>query len=171
MKKITISIVFLLSILYTLFGSTSCSKNYKDMMPGEIRLKENFYRNEEKIKDTHITTDDGVTTITAMETHALWRAIILKAEKGFENNADGSSILYSSPLEAEEAFYAQIQNSTNHFITQYPHKHKAILDALSKAKVELYAHYVWCEHSDEFVKLKFHIDSKNLLPAETFETN
>lgn len=171
MKKVILPLALILSIIYTLLGSTSCSNDYKDMIPGEVRLKENFYRNEDYIKDTHITTDDGTITITAMEIHALWRAIILRAEKGFENNTDGSRILYSSPLKAEEAFYTQIQNSTNHLITQYPHKHEAVLNALSKAKVELYAHYVWCEHSDEFVKLKFHIDCQNLLPEETFETN
>lgn len=159
MKKILFSTLIIAISLCALVGTTGCKNEYKDMVPGEVRLKENNYRNDDKIQDiTYATAAGKDTTMSAIELRTIWHAVIINAEKNFENRNADTKNTYQSPVQAEEAFSQQMDNSLALMCEKYPDSHTPLLQELLRANVHAYIKYVWCAGKEEYVDLKFEVE-------------
>lgn len=158
MKKTIFSTLIIAISLCVLVGTSGCKNEYKDMHPGEVRLKENDYRNDDEIQDITYTTAAGKdTTMSAIEIRTIWHAVIINAEKSYENRNTETKNTYESPVKAEEAFHLQIDNSMALMCQKYPEAHQPILNELKRAEVHAYIRYVWCAQFEEYIDLKFEI--------------
>ena len=132
MKKHLFRILVAMMAIWAAIGTTGCKNENKDMLPGEVRLKENDYRNDDKVKD-----------------------IIIKTENNFEKKGENERNLYESPIHAEEAFDSILHESMNTIAEKYPQSHASIMEELARADVHTYIKYVWCAQAEEYVNLKF----------------
>lgn len=155
MKKYLFRILIVMLGIWAAIGNIGCKNEYKDMLPGEIRLKENDYRNDDKIKDTEYSTDKGAVKMSAMEVRGIWHAVIIKTEDEFERTDDKEGKLYESPVHAEETFHSLLRENMNSVAEKYPYSHTAIMKELARAEVHTYIKYVWCAQAEEYVNLKF----------------
>ncbi len=153
MKNITRLLLVLLTVIAV---NTACTNEYKDMKSGEIRLKENDYRNDDLVQDIVIGSAEGEERImTALELRTLWHSVVISAEKRLENLSDTEKNTYASPVEVEDAFFMQMSQSMALLETQYPGQYQAIVDELLRADVHVYAYYMWCVQTEEYVEMKF----------------
>lgn len=158
MKKTLFCLLLATIAISTIIGTTGCSNKYKDMLPGEVRLEENDYRNDDEICDITYTTSTGKdTTMSAIEIRAIWHAVIINAEKNFEKLNDELKNTYESPVAAENAFYGQIENSLLLMSNKYPDSYISIINELHRAEAHVYINYVWCAVGEDYVNLKFEI--------------
>lgn len=155
MKKKLFRILVVILAIWVAVGTTGCKNEYKDMLPGEVRLKENDYRNDDKIKDIKYSTGEGTATMSAMEIRGIWHAAIIMTEDEFEGRADNVANLYESPVHAEETFYSLLQESVGVIAEKYPASYTAIMKELARAEVQTHIKYVWCAQAEEYVNLKF----------------
>ena len=155
MKKHLFRILIVILSIGTTIGTTGCKNEYEDMLPGEIRLKENDDRNDDKIKDIEYTAGEGTVTMSAMEVRGIWHAVIIKTENAFERKSDNETNLYESPVHAEETFHSILQENMNTVAEKYPNSYTAIMKELARAEVHTYIKYVWCAQAEEYVNLKF----------------
>ena len=155
MKKNIFRILMASAALLIMIGSTGCSNKYKDMQPGEVRLKENDYRNDDKICDIKYAVDGDSVLMTALEVRTIWHSVVISAEDNVISNDDNTKKAYDSPIEAEETFFAEMQKSMQKMKDQYPTSCQAIIDELHRAEVKVYAHFLWCIQSEEYLDMKF----------------
>lgn len=155
MKKLLFRITIVMLTIWVAIGTTGCKNEYKDMLPGEIRLVENDYRNDDKIKDIKYSTGEDTVTMSALEVRGIWHAAITKTENEFERNSDNETNLYESPVHAEESFYSILQESMNTVAEKYPYSYTAIMEELARAEVHTYVKFIWCVQAEEYVNLKF----------------
>lgn len=140
----------------SLFATTACSDENKEMLPGEVRLKENTYHNDKHIDGITVATDGGNSVyVSALEIRTLWHSIIIHAEEHFEYSDDGLKNIYESPAEAEQQFTQRFQESMALFSEKYPATQQHVIEELVRADVYVNIRYVWCEQTDEYVTLKF----------------
>ena len=155
MKKLLFRITIVMLTIWVAIGTTGCKNEYKDMLPGEIRLVENDYRNDDKIKDIKYSTGEDTVTMSALEVRGIWHAAITKTENEFERNSNNETNLYESPVHAEESFYSILQESMNTVAEKYPYSYTAIMEELARAEVHTYVKFIWCVQAEEYVNLKF----------------
>ena len=155
MKKLLFRITIVMLTIWVAIGTTGCKNEYKDILPGEIRLVENDYRNDDKIKDIKYSTGEDTVTMSALEVRGIWHAAITKTENEFERNSDNETNLYESPVHAEESFYSILQESMNTVAEKYPYSYTAIMEELARAEVHTYVKFIWCVQAEEYVNLKF----------------
>lgn len=155
MKKHLFRILVAMMAIWAAIGTTGCKNEYKDMLPGEVRLKENDYRNDDKVKDIEYSTEEGSAKMSAMEVRSIWHAVIIKTENNFEKKGENERNLYESPVHAEEAFDSILHESMNTIAEKYPQSHASIMEELARADVHTYIKYVWCAQAEEYVNLKF----------------
>lgn len=141
---------------------TSCANEYKDMNPGEVRLRENDYRNDDRLQPVTVTAEpdaEGAENIqqqlSSLEMRTLWHSVVINAEKLLESNTENETNTYASPMEAEEAFFRYMAQSMAVLQEKYPQQYQAVKEEFQRADVHVFAHYMWCTQSDEYVKLKF----------------
>ncbi len=154
---------FLLAIVALLAISTSCSDDYGDVKPGEVVLEGNDYRNEKKLQAITVapaaTGAEGTAAepirMSTLELRTLWRSVIIRTEKQLEYATDTEKRLYASPKEVEEEFFLQMAQNMALLKEAYPLQYQAVVDELVRADVHVFAHYVWCAQSDEYIKLMF----------------
>lgn len=164
MKKVLFSILATVFAIWCVTTTTSCTNEYKDMIPGEVRLIENDYRNDDEIHDIQYTTDAGTTTMSAMEVRALWHAAIIGAENSFAKNANGEANLYDSPVKAEDAFFVHLRQSMSVIAEKYPYAYDAVIQELVRAEVHTYVEYVWCAMAEEYINLEFDATPQSATP-------
>lgn len=158
MKKTLFCLLLALITVITTIGTTGCKNKYKDMLPGEVRLEENDYRNDDNICDITYTTSAGKdTTMSAIEIRTIWHAVIINAEKNFENRNNEQKNTYESPLAAENAFTKQMENSLMLMSAKYPDSQASILQELNRAEAHVFIEYVWCAVGEDYVNLEFEI--------------
>lgn len=155
MKKNIFRILMASAALLIMIGSTGCSNKYKDMQPGEVRLKENDYRNDDKICDIKYAVNGDSVLMTALEVRTIWHSVVISAEDNVISNDDNTKKAYDNPIEAEETFFAEMQKSMQKMKDQYPTSCLAIIDELHRAEVKVYAHFLWCIQSEEYLDTKF----------------
>lgn len=158
------------AIMALLAITTACSNDYKDMKPGEVRLKENDYRNDDRIQSitvaatpategegTEGTEDNGTEPrhMSALELRTLWHSVVINAGKQLENKDETEKNLYAGPMEVEKAFFNHMAQGMALLQEKYPQQYQAIVEEWRRADVYAWAHYMWCAQSDEYVKLKF----------------
>lgn len=141
---------------------TSCTNEYKDMNPGEVRLRENDYRNDDKLQSVTITTEpatEGAETtqqqLSALEMRTLWHSVVINAEKQLERNTENETNTYASPMEVEKAFFQCMAQSMALLQGKYPQQYQDVNEEFQRADVHVFAHYMWRTQSSEYVKLKF----------------
>lgn len=157
------TITRLLVALAAIFAiNTACTNEYKDMQPGEVRLKENDYRNDDKIRPVTITPSPEeeaagteVLHMSDLELRTLWHAVVIGAERKLENGSETEKNLYSGPMDVEETFYRNISGEMDLLQEQYPQQYEAIVGEWQRAGVHAIVHYTWCAMADEYVNLKF----------------
>lgn len=156
-----------------LFTTTACSDKNKDMLPGEVRLKENSYHNDNNVDDITVDTDGGTSVhVSALEIRTLWHSIVIHAEDNFEYSDDGLKNIYESPAEAEQQFALRLQESMALFSEKYPATQQHVIEELIRADVYVNVRYVWCEQTDEYVTLKFEASPRKAsLPPQEEENN
>lgn len=152
--------------------ATACSNEYKDMKPGEVRLKENDYRNDDRLQAITITTapaEEGATSekheISALEMRALWHSVVISAEKSLEYKNENEKNVYLGPLEVENKFYDCLAQSMALLQEQYPEEYTAIAEEFKRADVYAFVHYMWCAQAEEYVELKFRATPLEELPT------
>jgi hypothetical protein len=155
MKKTFFRILLAVSALWTAIGNFSCTNEYEDMLPGEMRLKENDYRNNDEIHDIEYATADGTANMSALEVRTIWHAVVIGAEKNLEYDENQEKRIYGSPVEAEESFYRYLKENMATVAEKYPYSHAAIIKELKRAEVHTYVHYVWCAYANEYINLEF----------------
>jgi hypothetical protein len=155
MKKNIFRILMASAALLIMIGSTGCSNKYKDMQPGEVRLKENDYRNDDKICDIKYAVNGDSVLMTALEVRTIWHSVVISAEDNVISNDDNTKKAYDSPIETEETFFTEMQKSMQKMKDQYPTSCQAIIDELHRAEVKVYAHFLWCIQSEEYLDMKF----------------
>lgn len=155
MKKYLFHFLAVMLTICAAIGTTGCKNEYKDMLPGEVRFKENVHNNDDKIIDIEYTTEEGTSKMDAMEVRGIWHAAIIKTEQEFEKNSDSEANLYVSPVHAEETFHSLLQENMNTIAEKYPYSHTDIIDELVRADVHTYIRYVWCAQAEEYLHLKF----------------
>lgn len=156
MKKNMLRLLLVIGIICAAITTTGCKNEYKDMLPGEVRLKENDYRNDNNINNIEVKSEQGTTkVISALELRTLWHAVIINTEKNFEYKGEDIKNTYDSPKIAEDQFNAQLANSLSLLSEKYPDTHQDIIKELCRAEVHAHIKYVWCAQSDEYVNLKF----------------
>lgn len=156
MKYYMLRFLLIIGIICLAVTTTSCKNEYKDMLAGEVRLKENDYRNDNNINTIEVKSEHGTTsTISALELRTLWHAVIINAEKNFEYKTEEARNTYDNPKTAEEQFNTQLANSLSLLSDKYPDSYQAIIKELCRSEVHVYIKYVWCAQTDEYVNLKF----------------
>lgn len=155
MKKTIFRILLAATALWTATGNFSCTNEYEDMITGEMRLKENDYRNDDEIRDIEYATKDGTAHMSALEVRTIWHAVIIGAEKDLEYDENQEKRIYGSPVEAEDAFYKCLKENMANIAEKYPHSHAAITSELKRAEAHAYVGYVWCAYADEYINLEF----------------
>lgn len=158
--------------------TTACSNEYKDMKPGEVRLRDTDYRNDDHLQAVTITqvpSADGADPkplhVSALEMRTLWHAIVINAEKRLETNDEGIKNQYAGPMDVENAFFGHLAQGMVLLQEQYPQQYRAIVTEWLRADVHAYVHYMWCAQSDEYVKLKFRATpTEELSTDDTDET-
>jgi hypothetical protein len=170
MKKIFLHLLVIAAGIMFAICNTACKNEYKDMLPNEVRLKENTYHNDDKIQDIQYCTGEDTVTMSALEVRTIWHATVIDAEKHFTENTDSTKNLYESPIHAEEAFYKSFSNSMQMMQEAYPLSHQPITQELVRAGVKVDARYIWCVGSEEYLDLKFTVMPEvTSTPTETEE--
>lgn len=167
MKKTFSTLLSIIAIIGMALCGTSCKNEYKDMLPGEVCLDENDYRNDDKIQDIVIATPSDTTTMSALEIRSIWHAIIIDAEEHFEYVIPQVRRTFENPAMAEEVFHTQVQFSLINFQEFYPDAYHLIIEEFIRAQVHVYAKYVWCEKGEEYVDMKFAVQP--FIPETTSE--
>ena len=158
MRKFLLTITATLMAIVSAINLTGCTDEYRDMLRGEVRLKENDYRNDENVVTITASQDDGDYIITATEIRALWHATVINAENYFENSGTETANLYDNQEDAKKAFYTNMSNSLGLLAEKYPDRYAAIIKELHRAGVHAYIYYMWCAGSGEYVRLKFEVN-------------
>lgn len=157
------NIARILPAIFAVFAIiTSCTNEYKDMSPGEVRLRENDYRNDDRLKSVTVTTEPAKEEantmqqqLSALEMRALWHSVVINAEKQLESNTENETNTYASPMEVEEAFFQGMAQSMALLQEKYPQQYPVVKEEFQRADVHVFVHYMWCTKSNEYVKLKF----------------
>lgn len=155
-------LLLLPALLSVLAITTACSNEYRDMKPGEVKLRDTDYRNDDRLHAVTVTTapsaEDGrpeTLHLSALEMRTLWHAMVINAEKRLETNDNGEKNLYPGPMDAENAFFGHLAQGMQLLQQQYPVQYRAIVAEWLRADVHAYVHYMWCAQPDEYIKLKF----------------
>lgn len=169
MKKSFLRIIMASVTLLAIIGSTGCTETYKDLQPGEVRLKENDYRNDDKICDIKYAVNGDSILMTALEVRAIWHSVIINTENNIITDTDNSKKTYENPIEIEEAFFAELAISMELMKDKYPHCCQAIIDELVRAETKVYAHLLWYIQGEEYLNMKFEA-SPNMTHTDTDTT-
>lgn len=152
----------LLAIMAIAAIPTACSNDYKDMKPGEVRLKENDYRNDDCLQAITVTdapsegdAESSSRQISALEMRTLWHSVVIGAEKMLEDKNETEKNIYAGPMEVEETFFKYMSQRMALLQEQYPEEYTAITEEFKRADVYAFVYYMWCAQPEEYVELKF----------------
>lgn len=163
MKTIILRCLMVATLILSLAGMSSCCNEYKDMLPGEVRLVENDFRNDEAIRGIEYTEDEAPKAMSALEVRTIWHAVIANAENNLENNPEGRR-LYGSAEEAKAEFHVMLQNSMKKMAEEYPAANQAIVQELQRAEVKVYVKYKWCVQTEQYSDLEIEVTPNTASP-------